>query len=243
MTPPGGDHGPLPVPSARRKPSRARSSGTASRGWTPGPANGSRSCRSWSAPPPSSTPTPGPCCKPPATPGPATPSPPRERPCSARPPPAATVQRLGRRPGHRETPQPHRRRRPRILGLGDHRGPALHRHPRRGTGAAQPSQLRPVPAARHRRAGAAAADRPVQDRRRAAAGHQPRARRRAQRHHQPDPRHQPRRASRRRLRRSRTPLAAARPGAVPAAYRRREPRDPRRHHPQDPHQRPGPHRH
>ena len=45
---------------------------------------------------------------------------------------------------------------------------------------------------RHRRAGAAAADRPVQDRRRAAAGRQPRARRRAQRHHQPDPRHQPR---------------------------------------------------
>ena len=44
MTPPGGDHGPLPVPSARPKPSRARSSGTASRGWTPGPANGSRSC-------------------------------------------------------------------------------------------------------------------------------------------------------------------------------------------------------
>ena len=41
MTPPGGDHGPLPVPSARPKPSRARPSGTASRGWTPGPANGS----------------------------------------------------------------------------------------------------------------------------------------------------------------------------------------------------------
>jgi integrase-like protein len=42
MTPPGGDHGPFPVPSVRRKPSRARPSGTASRGWTPGPANGSR---------------------------------------------------------------------------------------------------------------------------------------------------------------------------------------------------------
>ena len=156
--------------------------------------------------------------------------------------PPARRHRLGRRPGHRETPQPHRRRRPRILGLGDRRDPARYRHPRRGTGAAQPSQLRAVPAPRHRRAGAAAADRPVQDRRRAAAGHQPRARRRAQRNHQPDPRHQPRRAPRRRLRRSRTPVAAARPGAVPAAYRRREPRDPRRHHPQDPRRRPGPHR-
>jgi hypothetical protein len=43
---------PLPVPSAGRKPSRARSSGTASRRWTPGPANGSRSCPSWPLRPP-----------------------------------------------------------------------------------------------------------------------------------------------------------------------------------------------
>ena len=61
---------------------------------------------------------------------------------------------------------------------------------------------------------------------------QPRTRRRAQRHHQPRPRHRPGRPARRRLRRPRARLAAARPAAVPAAHRRREPRDPRRHHPQ-----------
>ena len=97
---------------------------------------------------------------------------------------------------------------------------------------ALPSQPGPIPAALHRRAGAAAADRPVQDRRRTASGRQPRARRRARHHHQPRPRHQRRRPPGRRLRRPRTRLAAARASAVPAARRRREPRHPRRHHPQ-----------
>ena len=48
-------------------------------------------------------------------------------------------------------------------------------------------------------------------------------------HHQTDPRRQPGRPARRRLRRPRTPLAATRPGALPAAHRRREPRHPCRH--------------
>ena len=79
----------------------------------------------------------------------------------------------------------------------------------------------------HRRAGAAAADRPVQDRRRAAAGRQPRARRRAQ----------PRSSAGSAARDGRSPagpppttahelrLAAAGPAAVPAPDRHREPHD------------------
>ncbi len=63
-------------------------SGTANHGWTPAPANGSRSCRSWSAAPPSSTPTRPRCCTLPAAPAPATSSPPPGRPWPA-PPPAA----------------------------------------------------------------------------------------------------------------------------------------------------------
>jgi hypothetical protein len=59
MTPAGGAPGRRPAPSAARRPSRARFSGTANHGWTPGPASGSRSCPSWSAPPPASTPDAG----------------------------------------------------------------------------------------------------------------------------------------------------------------------------------------
>ena len=77
---------------------------------------------------------------------------------------------LGRRPGHRQAPGPDLRRTPRVLVLGDGRGAAAHRHPDRGTDRAVPSQPDPVPAAGHRRADPAAADRPVQDRRRTAAG-------------------------------------------------------------------------
>ena len=73
---------------------------------------------------------------------------------------------LGRRPGHRQTPRPDLRRTPRVLVLGDDRGAAAHRHPDRGTDRAVPPQPDPVPAAGHRRADPAAADRPVQDRRR-----------------------------------------------------------------------------
>ena len=58
-----------------------------------------------------------------------------------------------------------------VLDLGNGRGAAAHRHPDRGTDRAVPPQPHPVPAAGHRRADPAAADRPVQDRRRAPAGH------------------------------------------------------------------------
>ena len=105
---------------------------------------------------------------------------------------SAARQDLGRRPGHRQAPRPDHRGRPRVLGLGRRRGAARHRHPRsRNSLRAHPPQPGPVPAAHHRRARAAAADRPVQDRRRTAPGRQPRTRRRARRHHQPGPRHQP----------------------------------------------------
>ena len=62
-----GTAGSRPAPSGPPKPSRARSSGTASHGWTPAPANGSPSCRSWSAAPPGSTRRGRACCKPPAS--------------------------------------------------------------------------------------------------------------------------------------------------------------------------------
>jgi hypothetical protein len=57
--PAGRGHGLRPAPSARRKPFRARSRGIANHGWTPGPASGSRSCPSWCALLPASTPTHG----------------------------------------------------------------------------------------------------------------------------------------------------------------------------------------
>ena len=71
---------------------------------------------------------------------------------------------LGRRPGHRQAPRPRPRRRPRVLGLGRRGSPPPHRLPDRGTAGNQPPQPDPVPAARHRRDRAAAADRPLQDR-------------------------------------------------------------------------------
>jgi hypothetical protein len=76
-----------PCPVGPAETIQGRSSGTASRGWTPGPANGSRSCQSWSAAPPGSTPTRPRSCKRPAPPGLASSSPPAPR--SWRAPPAA----------------------------------------------------------------------------------------------------------------------------------------------------------
>ena len=78
------------------------------------------------------------------------------------------------------------RRGPRLLGVGDHRGAPTHRGAGRGPDELSHHSLvqyrlpttgtRPAPA-----------DRPVQDRHRAAPPRQPRARRRAQRHHLPGP--------------------------------------------------------
>ena len=120
-----------------------------------------------------------------------------------------------------------------------------HRHPDRGTHRAVPPQPDPVPAARHRRADPAAADRPVQDRPRTAAGHQARTRRRPVGDHHPDPRRRRRRPARGVLRRQRKlwnppmPLLFQRPAAVEDRPRRREV------HPGTPERRPGrvrPHR-
>ena len=80
------------------------------------------------------------------------------------------------------------RRGSRVLGLGGGRGPPAHRRPHRGTAGDQPPQPDPVPAAHHRRARPAAADRPVQDRCRATPRRQPRAGRRPVRDHPPGPR-------------------------------------------------------
>ena len=77
--------------------------------------------------------------------------------------------RLGRGPRHRTAPRPQLRRTPRVLGLGRGRGVAAHRNPHRGTDRTVTPQPHPIPAADHRGADPAAADRPVQDRRRTAA--------------------------------------------------------------------------
>ena len=74
-------------------------------------------------------------------------------------------QDLGRRPRHRQAPGPRQGRRARVLGVRRRRGPARHRHPDRGTDRTVAPQPGAVPAARHRRTRAAAADRPLQDRR------------------------------------------------------------------------------
>jgi hypothetical protein len=95
---------------------------------------------------------------------------------------------LGRGSRHWQAPRPHRRRAPRVLDLGRCGSSSPDRHPHRGTHRTFAPQLRAIPAARHRRASPAAADRPVQDRYRALAGHRTRAGRRAQRGHLPDPR-------------------------------------------------------
>jgi hypothetical protein len=68
-------------------------------------------------------------------------------------------QQLGVGHRHRQAAQPYLRRRWGVLGLRCDRNPAPDRHPRRGTARADPPQHHRVPAALHRRARAAAADR------------------------------------------------------------------------------------
>ena len=147
----------------------------------------------------------------------------------------------GHRP--RQAAQPDLRRRRGILGLRRDRNPAPDRHPRRGAARADPPQHHRVPAALHRRARAAAADRPLQDRHRTAAAGQPRTRRRAQRDRQPAPRTERRDPAGGRLRRAGAGLEPAHAAAVPTQRRQRAPGDhpyraaqtaaqrPRRHRP------------
>ena len=144
---------------------------------------------------------------------------------------------LGRGTRRRGAAGPDPRGRPRVLGLGRHRGPQPHRHPRRGTHRAVAPQPGPVPPARHRRARPPAGHRPVQDRRRTAPRHQPRARRRPVRDHHPDPPPRRDRPARRRLRHPRAHLEPAHAPAVPAARRPGGPAHHHRHHPRPPHQR------
>jgi hypothetical protein len=125
--------------------------------------------------------------------------------------------RLGRAPRRRTTPRPDLRRTPRLLDLGHGGGAAPHRGPHRGADRAGAPQPDPIPAAGHQRADPAAADRPVQDRRRAAVGDLTRARRRAVRRRRPDPRRPDPRAAGGLLRQERTRLQPAHAAAVPMA--------------------------
>src|SRR6266536_1353182 len=97
----------------------------------------------------------------------------RANPGPVRPPARGPEQHLVPRAGHRPAAPAEPGRGPRLLGVGDHRGPPADRRPGRGTPGTQPPQPGPIPAARHRGTGAAAADRPVQDRRRTAPCRQP----------------------------------------------------------------------
>ena len=121
------------------------------------------------------------------------------------------------------------RRRPRVLVLGHRGSTPRHRHPHRGTAGDHPLQPGAIPAADHRRDRAAAADRPVQDRYRAASGGRPGHGGRAVGDHQPPPQPQPfrRGAPGAGLRLPGTHLAAAGAGAVPAPVRLRAPQDQR----------------
>ena len=116
---------------------------------------------------------------------------------------------LGRRPGRRQAPRSRSRRRPRVLGLGRRRSPSPHRLPGRGTAGDQPPQPDPVPPARHRRDRAAAADRPIEDRRGKTPGRLPGAGGRAVGNHPPDPGTRRDSPARSRLRPLRMPMAAA----------------------------------
>ena len=127
-------------------------------------------------------------------------------------------QGLGPRPGDRAPPRPDPRRGSRLLGPRDRRSARHNRHPRRGTARTVASQPDPVPAAHHRRGRAAAADRAVQDRRRAAAAGRPGPGRRAVRHDPPHPSTLRRRPARAGLRPARMPLAAE---PAPLLFQRR----------------------
>ena len=129
--------------------------------------------------------------------------------------------RSGARTPSRDPPRPVRGGGPGVLDLGRDRDASSHRDPDRGALRAQPPQPGPVHPADQQRADPAAADRPVQDRHRTAAGHQPRTGRRPGRGHPPHPRTLRRRAAGRRLRLPRTGLESAHAAAVPAPDRRR----------------------
>ena len=101
--------------------------------------------------------------------------------------PRASRPRLRHRPGHRHAPRSNLRGGTRLLGLGHRGSPASHRHPRRRDGGTDPPQLRRLYPAQHRRSGADAADRPVQDRHRAASACLARTRRGPRRDHSPSP--------------------------------------------------------
>ena len=90
-------------------------------------------------------------------------------------------------------PRPQLRRTPRVLDLGRGRGVAPHRNPHRGTDRTVTPQPHPIPAADHRGTDPAAADRPVQDRRRAASGDFTGAGGRVVDHRRPHPRRSARR--------------------------------------------------
>ena len=186
---PVGTRGPPPARSGPATSRTRRPPTAASPAWTSGPASGCPSCPPWSPPPTASARPPPSGWPPPGPPRPARCSPPAgqtlRRTITTR---AARGQRLGRRPRRRPAAQPDPRGAPRVLGLGRGGSAAPYRHPGRGADRAVPPQPGPVPAPRHRRADPAAAHRPVQDRHRAAPGHQPRARRRPVRDHLPDPR-------------------------------------------------------
>ena len=194
----GGGAGPLgtvggALPDRRRRDRpRQGCASTASPAWTSAPASGSRSCPCWCAPPNERQDSrPHAACTPPR----GTP------PGALIPDTGGTLRRAVRPPTtingrsiwaqdtvHRQAPQPGLRGRRGVLGLRHDRDPAPDRHPRRGTARADPPQHHRIPAALHRRARPAAADRPLQDRHRTAAARQPRTRRRAQRDRQPAPR-------------------------------------------------------
>ena len=224
--------GSRPAPSARPRPSRARPSGTASHGWTPGPANGSPSCRSWSAPPPGSTPTPRALLQAArsARPGDAITAAGQTLTRSATSSAAASVWADDPATGKRrnltaeedhafwawatiEVLRATGIRVEELVQLSHH---SLVQYRLPATGELVPLlQIAPSKTDAERLLVVSPELADVLSAiitRIRGTGHG--------------------RAPGRRLRRPRTRLAAARPGAVPAAHRRREPRDPRRHHPQ-----------
>jgi len=144
---------------------------------------------------------------------------------------------LGRGPRHGQAAQPVPRGRGGVLGVRHHRSPTADRHPLRGTARAQPPQRHRIPAAGYRRAGAAAADRAVQDRHRTATAGQSRAGRRPRRHRQASARPRRGRPIGGRLRRPGEGLAPADAAAVPAGHRQRASRVHALGHPEAAHQR------
>ena len=186
-TRPAGGRGPFPARSASehiepRKDKRRRKSRMDA-----GPASGSPSCRSWPAPSPARHARRPSRWRRPRPPRPAQPfTAAGQTPHPLRGPawPAAGSGATTATASRHDLTG----RRPRVLDMGDRRGAAGDRHPGRGTHRADPPQPDPVPAARHRRTGAAAADRPVQDRHRTAPARLPRPRRRPVRDHHPGPR-------------------------------------------------------